>query len=363
MLGLTAFAQQSSLLFFSPLGGVLADKYSKKNILSITQALGAVIAFVTAALLFFDLLNATWLILLIFLSSIVLAIDYPNRQSFVVELVGKKHLSNAISLNAVMFNLSKTIGPLIAGIILTYFGARWCFLLNAISFLPIFLFFLLFKPRYIYQAPLSTKRIKFFVLLKIIWQNNIISTNLFAVAMAGVFLLPFQSLLPVYADKIFAGNPFDYSLLLGFFGAGCFLGAIHLVTDYHVVLAKKQQKIFIFQLLFCLSIVMLVLSNHWLQALLALSFGGFFMVSFMVSVNRTLQQVSDDLSRGRIISFYITLGQGLMPIGALVMGYLAEFWGLSPVLLLACLLNMLFLGFISYRFYKAPPVNYTSSQN
>ena len=241
MLGLTLFASQFPSFLFSLIGGVVSDRYNRFKVLLGTQVASMIQASILAILILAGH-YAVWEILaLSVLLGAINAFDVPARQSLVYEMIeDKKDLPNALALNSSMVNLSRLIGPAIAGFVLENFGDGICFLLNALSFIAVIASLLLMKlPRYIKQV--HTKNAygelrEGWVYLK---RSPSIAFVIMMLGLISLFVLPFGTLLPVYAKDIFKGTASTFGIIDSVIGLGAFSGAISWHRSGRAAILKK----------------------------------------------------------------------------------------------------------------------------
>ncbi|HEX9059424.1 MAG TPA: MFS transporter [Clostridia bacterium] len=327
LLSLIGALQFVPSLFFSLFAGVFVDRFSKKRILIFTQAGSLVITFMLALLVMTGTVRY-WHILA---SSIALGfvntLDTPARQSFVIELVGKKDLMNAVSLNSSVFNAARIIGSFIAGMIMGYFGIAFCFFANSISFGAVLISLLFVKPT---EAPILDKKtakvlpdvkegIKF-----ILKQDTLLYTVLL-MAVIGTFAMNLSVSVPLFAKDVLKLSEKGFGFLMSFTGIGSFLGAMMLA-----IMSKSGPQKFITNVMPLTIAVLLILAgftNSFIAAGLCLSLIGFCFVSFSSNANSTMQLNSKDEYRGRVMSVFSLVFMGTTPIGNLYTGILSERFG------------------------------------
>ena len=356
MLGVTLFATMFPSFIFSFIGGVVADRYNRYKVLLLTQIVSMVQAISLTVLIFFKHYSVWEIIALSVLLGIVNAFDVPARQSLVIEMVkDKKDLPNALALNSSMVNLSRLIGPGIAGLVIEAFGNDICFGLNAFSFLAVIVSLLMMKlPKYV--AKPKTKNIlgdlkEGFTYIK---NTPSISFVLAMLAAISLFVLPFSTLIPVYAKDIFHGTASTFGVIDSFIGLGAFSGAIFLASlkpgrDLRKILAINT---FIFG-------AGLLLFSHATLYPLALLFaviGAFGMMSQITLTNTIIQTTVDPAMRGRVISFYAMAFFGMQPVGGLLIGFASEHIGVQNTVMaegiIAVLIGLLHVRFLQRRKLK-----------
>ena len=232
MLGLTLFATMFPSFLFSFIGGVVSDRYNRYKVLLLTQVVSMIQAILLTALIFFKHYSVWEIIVLSVLLGIINAFDVPARQSLVYEMVdNKKDLPNALALNSSMVNLSRLIGPGIAGIIIEKFGDDICFGLNALSFVAVIVSLLLMKlPKYVSKPHTKNVLGELQEGFSYIKKTPEISFVLIMLGLISLFVLPFSTLIPVYAKDIFHGTASTFGIIDSVIGLGAFSGAIFLAS-------------------------------------------------------------------------------------------------------------------------------------
>jgi len=344
MLGVTLFASLFPSFLFSFIGGVVADRYNRFKLLLLTQAVSMIQAILLTALVFFQHYTVWEIIAISVLLGIVNAFDVPARQSLVYDMItDKENLPNALALNSSMVNLSRFIGPVVAGVVLEKFGSAVCFGLNAFSFLAVIISLLLMRLG-VYQPRKSNKNV--FGDLKegmsYIRKTPEIAFVLMMLALVSLVVLPFNSIMPAYAKDIFHGSASTFGVLNSAFGLGAFSGALFLAslkpdTNFRKVLAVNT---FVFG-------AGLVLFSHTTWYPLALAFAaisGFGMMSQITITNTIIQTTVDPSMRGRVISFYAMAFFGMQPFGGLIVGAVSQSIGVQYTVLAEGIIALLIGG-------------------
>lgn len=327
MLGLTNFVGQIPILFLAPFGGVWSDRLNRRRAMMLTQGLSLAQAALLAGLTFSGLVEVWHLLAAAAFLGIVNAFDTPLRQAFLLEMVGsREHLPNAIALNSAMMNGSRLVGPTLAGVVLAFAGEAWCFLLNAVSYLAVI-------------ASLAAMRLAAPVAARggHPWIAGLLEALRFAyhfapsrymlglVALFSFVAAPYASLMPVFARDVLGGDARTLGLLVGAAGAGAMVGVLHLAGRQSAAGLERL----IAAAAFCAGIGLILFSQSrtiWLS-LAALPLVGFGIITIAASVNTTLQLVAPDAMRGRLVSLHVTAFLGVMPVGSLAFGLLAEHFG------------------------------------
>ena len=365
MLGVTLFATMFPSFLFSFIGGVVADRYNRYKVLLLTQVVSMIQAVSLTALIFFKNYTVWEIIALSVVLGIVNAFDVPARQSLVIDMVAdKKDLPNALALNSSMVNLSRLIGPGIAGLIIETFGNDICFGLNALSFVAVIISLLLMKlPKYISKP--RTKNIlgelrEGFLYIK---RTPSISFVLIMLALISLFVLPFSTLIPVYAKDIFHGTASTFGVIDSFIGLGAFAGAIFLAS---LKPGRNLRKILaINTFVFGIGLVLFSYTTLYPLALFFAVIGAFGMMSQITITNTLIQTTVDPAMRGRVISFYAMAFFGMQPLGGLFIGFVSEHIGVKNTVLaegiIALLIGILHVRFLQRR--KVKKVNAVPSMD
>ncbi|NHA04324.1 MFS transporter [Mucilaginibacter sp. HC2] len=351
MLGLTLFASLFPSFLFSFLGGVVADRYNRYRLLLLTQAASMIQALLLTALVFWGHYVVWEIIALSAVLGFINAFDVPARQSLVYEMVDNKaDLPNALALNSSMVNLSRLIGPGIAGLVLEKFGDTVCFGANAFSFIAVIGSLLMMR----LPKTASKKHDKnIFSELKegFVYISNTPSIKSILIMLAAISLLvlPFSTLIPVYAKDIFKGTASTFGVLDSLIGLGAFSGAIYLASlkpghNLKKILAVNT-------LIFGAGLVIFSHMPSYPLALLFAAVTGFGMMS-QITISNTLIQttVAPDM-RGRVISFYAMAFFGMQPLGGLLVGSVSQWIGTADTVMLEGIVALI-IGFLHFRFLR-----------
>jgi MFS family permease len=326
LLGVVGFASGVPMLFLAPIGGALADRWNRRNILLITQSLFALSAFALAALTYAGAIRYEYIVALALLNGLVLTVDLPTRQSLVAHLVPRADLANGIALNAAAFHTARILGPAIGGLLLEWVGAAPCFLVNALSFSAILLALLSLRiqPSTDGRAPTgilqSLREGVAFVRarrgLMLLWLN---------VLVLSTFGLSYLVLLPVFAAEVLQVGKTGLGQLYTFAGVGSLAGLLltarlsgEVPRSWLVIGAANG---------FAWSVIGFALTTHSLVAKGLLMLAGMFGVMQLVSTNTALQTAAPDYLRGRVVSLHTWAINAPAPFASLLIGKLAQLWG------------------------------------
>ena len=322
-LGLIRFLHTVPVTILTLYAGVIADRYEKRRILIITQSASMVFAFVLAGLTFSGHVNIYHVGLMALLLGTAQAFDIPARQSFVVDMVGKKDLMNAIALNSTVFNGARVIGPAIGGVVLTVFSVATCFLVNAISFGAVILSYLCMRvPNSSAESENASVRAATSEAIKFVMGNSSIRSILILVAAVSLFATPYVVLMPIFAAEILGLEETGFGLLMAANGIGAFLGAVSLTTLGNY--PNKLRLVFTGIFGFVISLFIFGRSETIWLSTFTIGCAGWFMILFFSTANTLVQSLVPDHLRGRVMGIYSFCFIGLSPFGSLLAGAVAR---------------------------------------
>jgi len=326
LLGTVSAIGSLPLLLFSPFGGVLADRVDKRRLLLCTQSAAVVPPLILAALVHFGLIHVSHLAMLAFCMGLIASLDMPARQAFVIEMVGKEDLLNAIALNSSTFNAARVVGPSIGGLVLAAAGAPVCFLANGLSFLAVVGALALMRlPRRrnaTEPEPVIASILSGFRYLR---RNAMVAALVSLVAVTAIFGVSYRVLLVVFARDVMHGGPKTLGFLMSAVGTGALVGALGLAS-----LARARRRMQIaFLSNFGLAAALLGFSfTHGLSAgAVLLVLAGMMQAGFVPMANTIIQSSVPDEVRGRVMGVYAMCFAGMEPVGSFVAGSLAEKFG------------------------------------
>jgi MFS family permease len=333
MLGLTLFCSQFPSFLFSLIGGVVSDRYDRYKVLLATQIASMVQAVLLATLILFNRYEVWEILALSVVLGVINAFDVPARQSLVYDMVDdKNNLPNALALNSSMVNLSRLIGPAIAGLILEKFGDGACFVGNAASFIAVIGSLLMMRlPKYIKKPHPKSGFGELREGLSYIKRTPSIMFVLIMLALISLMVLPFSTLIPYYARDVFKGTATTFGVIDSFIGLGAFSGAIFLASQKTGANLKKI--LFINTLVFGAGLVLFSHEHNYWLALLFVTIAGFGMMSQITVSNTLIQTTVDQNMRGRVISFYAMAFFGMQPLGGLLVGSISKWVGTTNTML------------------------------
>jgi MFS family permease len=333
MLGVTLFASQFPSFLFSLMGGVVSDRYNRYRVLLTTQVASMIQATLLAILIFVNHYVVWEILSLSVLLGIINAFDVPARQSLVYEMVDDKNdLPNALALNSSMVNLSRLIGPAIAGIVLEKIGDGACFLLNAISFMAVITSLLLMRlPKYVKKEHKKNVFGELNEGFRYIKRTPSIRFVIIMLGLISLLVLPFSTLIPYYAKDVFKGTASTFGIIDSFIGLGAFSGAIFLASQKTG--ADLRKILFINTLVFGTGLILFSHEGNYPLALVFATVAGFGMMSQITVSNTIIQTTVAQNMRGRVISFYAMAFFGMQPLGGLLVGTISRWIGTTDTLM------------------------------
>jgi len=323
LLGAVGFAGQIPVFVLAPLGGALADRHNRHRIVIATQTSAMILALTLSFLTLTETVRVWHIALLGALLGVVNAFDVPARQSFLVEMVGREDLMNAIALNSSMFNGARVIGPAVAGLLVASIGEGWCFFANGASYLAVIAGLLMMRlgPR---RRPDRTDSPLANVLegFRYARRTAPVRTLLLLVGVVSLVGMPYTVLMPLFADAILRGGARGLGILMGATGVGALLGALTLAGRSGVrglgnLVAGAAAGFGATLMLFSFS------RWFWLSAVILVA-TGFCMMLQMACTNTLLQSMVPDRLRGRVMALYSMMFMGMAPFGALFAGLTAS---------------------------------------
>jgi len=326
LLGTVGFASQIPVFLVAPIGGIVADRVNRHRVVIATQTSSMILAFILALLTLTNRIQVWEIIVLAAGLGVVNAFDIPARQAFLIDMVGREDLMNAIALNSSMFNGARILGPAIAGILVAWVGEGWCFFVNAVSYIAVIVGLLLM--RIVHPANLSHEGSPIENILegfRFVRDAAPIRVILLLLGLVSLVGMPYSVLMPVFARQILHGGARELGILMGATGVGALLGALSLAAKVGV--RGLGRVIAICAGAFGVSLILFSLSRiFWLSVILLVPVG-FTMMVQMASSNTLVQSMSPDQLRGRVISVYSMMFMGMAPFGAFFAGAIAHHIG------------------------------------
>ncbi len=342
-LGLVAACGTFPILLFTLAGGIVADRFRKRNLLLITQALSIIPSVALAILTDIGIITVWQVALFAVVLGTVNAFDMPARQSFIVEMVGKENLTNAIALNSAAFHGARMVGPVIAGVTIAYAGLPACFYLNALSFVAVIISLSRIRARGKIRDKSSGMMKDLADGLLYIRRHSPVFQVIVLVAIFSLLGMPFITLLPIFAAEIFGQGPEGFGIMVGATGAGALLAALSLA--FREDIEDKTKFMAVSALCFSVLLFLFSFMKLFSIAIGILVFIGWSLVSFFAVANSHIQlSVPDDL-RGRAMSVYTFVFLGTAPIGNSIVGAAANEFGAAltvSAVAVVCLITALF---------------------
>jgi MFS family permease len=320
LLGTVAFAGQIPVFLLAPVGGMVADRWDRRSIVVATQSTSMILAGILAALTISGRVKVWEVIMLASFMGVVNAFDIPARQAFLVEMVGREDLMNAIALNSSMFNGARVIGPAIAGILVASIGEGWCFFANSVSYIAVIVGLLLMKisPRTIEVPKSALAHIA--EGFRFTRNTKPIFALLLLLGLVSLVAMPYSVLMPVFAARILHGNARTLGVLMGATGVGALTGALILASRTGL---KGLSKWVAFSCVgFGVALILFSMSHWYLISVVLLVPVGLFMMVQMASSNTLIQAMVPDRLRGRTMAVYSMMFMGMAPLGSLLAGAL-----------------------------------------
>lgn len=339
-LGLVTTMQFLPSMLFSLFGGAIADRLPKYRLILGTQVAALLQALVFGILAWSGVIQLWQVYLLALVLGMINAIDQPARQSFVVELVGRESVANAVALNSLLFNSARIVGPAMAGILIAQIGVAPIFILNALSFVAVLIGLLRMDRRSFRQTPLATNGSVLAGIaegLRYTWHTPTVLLVMIVMAFVGTFGYNFNVVLPLIARFVLNTDSVGFGALTSAVGVGSLAGALTIAYLGEVKTSRVLIGAAVFSLLLGASALVPVFALS-LVLLAALGFAG---IMFTTSANTMLQLTVPDVLRGRVMSLYWLLFAGSTPIGATLIGALARTIGVPQTLLICAALCLL----------------------
>ena len=326
LLGTVAFAGQIPVFFLAAIGGTVADRFDRRKIVIATQASSMVLAFILAMLTLTKRVQVWEVILLAALMGIVNSFDLPARQAFLVEMVGREDLTNAIALNSSMFNAARVIGPSIAGILVATVGEGWCFFANSVSYIAVIAGLLMMRVEHRPRKALEASPFEHIAEgFRYVRDTYPILALLLLAGLISLVAVPYAVLMPVFAKQILHGNATTLGVLMGATGIGALGGAIVLAA--RTSLKGLGRIVMLSCASFGISLILFSFSRWYVLSVILMLPLGFSVMLQMASSNTLIQTMVPDRLRGRTMAVYSMMFMGMAPIGALISGALADHIG------------------------------------
>jgi len=327
LVGLVLAVQFTPVLIGSQFGGIVADRYRKRSVLLATQALFTLPSF--ALFLVSNTGHAEyWMVLVAAAATGTINLfDVPARQAFVIEMVGRQDLMNAIALNSSVFNAAAIIGPSVAGVLIAAVGVPLCFLANSLSYLAAVVALLLMRGLPAAAPHRSDEPWRERIAQGVAYarQDPVVGTLLIAVAVFSLFAMNRLTLIPLFADQVLKVGAQGFGFLMASMGLGALVGALTLA--FSPTLGADPRRQFWMAGLWVAALLEFCISRNFLISLAALFVAGYCQISFVATANNRIQAATPDHLRGRVMALYGQALIGVGPLGSMQAGALATLFG------------------------------------
>lgn len=344
-LGIVSALQFLPILLFAPLGGAIADRFPKRNLVIFTQCVFGMLALTLGFLVLTDLVRLWMVYAIAFSLGLFAALDSPTRHTFISELVGEKGLKNAITLNSGIMNAARIVGPTIAGILIAEVGIASCFILNGLSFVAVIVMLLLMRKGELAVAEPESGKSRYFDGLRYIFSKPDLRLIFIMVAVIGTLAYEFQVSLPLLAKITFGGDARSYAALSSAFGLGAVIGGLLFAGK------KRVDRIGLVRLaaLFGICLLLVSVSPNHATAVVVMVAAGIFSIGFTSAGNTMMQLGSTPGMRGRVMAFWSMAMMGSTAIGGPIIGWIGEYVGPRYSLGLGGLVTILaaFYGYLT----------------
>jgi MFS family permease len=345
-LGIVVGLQFLPMLLFGPVGGLVADRVDKRHLLYFTQAAGGLLALVLGALVVSHRVELWQVYLLAALLGLVTVFDNPARQTFVMEMVGRDDLPNAVSLNTVVMNASRVVGPAIGGVVITVFGLGVCFFVNAVSYVAVLIGLSLMRSAELHPTEhVARARGQIRDGFRYVWRTPSLRNTLLAIAIIGIFAYNFTVTLALLAKVTFHGGAGTYSLLTSCMGIGAVVGGLLAAHRARPTPRLLQ----VLALVFGGLLAAVALAPTLLTASLLIVAMGAASIGFIATANATLQLNAEPAMRGRVMALYAMAFLGTTPIGAPLVGAIAQWTNPRISLLVGAIATIIAAGVLMWR--------------
>lgn len=324
-LGIVGALGSLPILLFSLPAGVIADRYSKQRVILVTQTLAALQALALALLIYLRVVQVWHVMVLAMMLGVINAFDMPTRQSMVMELVEREDIFNAVALNSSAFNSGRVIGPSVAGVLMAAAGLAGCFLINALSFLPLIVILATIRPRP--PRPEMTGSMIGHIKGGVRWvRGQPVAMALLALTgVSSLFAMPYATLMPLFARGVFHTGPQGYGFLMSAPALGSLLAALFMAKEGYRFRIGAITVLGSF--VFPVALVLLAAAPSYAVAVMFLFVVGLGMMSFNTTSNTMLQKDPPDELRGRVMGLRAFVFAGMAPLGNLQMGAAAQWLG------------------------------------
>jgi MFS family permease len=348
-LGLVGALQSLPVLLFSLFGGVFADRWPKRRVLLFTQSAAMIQALLLWALVASGTVQLWHIYVLAMLLGLTNSLDKPARAAFVIEMVGREDLPNAVALNSSLVQMARIVGPGIGGIIIAASSVTTLFLLNALSFLTVIAGLALIKSHELHAQALQRRGVGeeqstwqgLREGLHYVWQTPAVLLLILVVGLVLLFGANFNVVLPLFARDVLHVGAMGFGFLSAAIGVGSLLSALWLAWGNQ---QPTIRRVLLGMLVFSVLEAMFALSHIYLLSIALIASVGFTETAFAAQSMTMLQTLAPNHLRGRVLSVQILFFDGSVPLGYLLLGWLSGVYGASIALLICTLLSLLVAG-------------------
>jgi len=323
-LGIVTALQFLPMLLFGAWGGVLADRVDKRRLLFGTQIAAGLLALALGIVVTAGLAAVWNVYLFAFLLGFVNVVDNPARQTFVLEMVGRDQLQNAVSLNSVVMNSARVVGPAIGGILIDLFGVGPCFYINAASYIAVIVALRMMDPSKLHRLPtVARAKGQLRAGLRYAWGEPLVRVPLLMMAVIGTLAFNFQVVIALMTTKVFNAGAGGFGVLLAIMGAGAVLGGLSMATRRGVSYRRLLVLASIMGVMILFAAAAPTLGTEAV-AVFAMGASAF---AFIAVANTTIQLTARPDMRGRVMALYAIAFLGSTPIGGPLVGWISQQWG------------------------------------
>lgn len=334
LLGLVGVLQYLPVMVFSLFGGVLADRFPKRTLLLVTQSVALVQASIMWLLVVTGTVQIWHILLLVALLGITNALDTPTRQAFVGEMVGREDLPNAIALNSSLVNMARVLGPGLGGVLIAWLDVAPLFLLNTISFIAVIIGLVMIDQRTLHALPArrtDDKKLSTFQSLReglfYVWHMPTVLLVISVIGVIALFGINFNVMLPLFATDVFHAGPVGFGFISAAYGLGALFSALWVAWGNR---KPSLRSLLIAAFAFSGLEIAFALSPFYTLSFPLIASVGFAQIVMTATANTTIQTVTPNSLRGRVISVYLLVYAGGMPLGNLLAGGLTTLFG-API--------------------------------
>lgn len=361
LLGLVAAAASAPMLFFATWGGWVADRYPKRSVIVCTQISSMLLSLAMAVLVWLKVVQPWQIIALAVLGGITMAFDMPARQSFVIEMTSHEDLMNAISLNSSAFNSARIIGPSIAGLLMAHISIAACFLFDALSFIPVIAGLLLMRlpepeNRIGTSGGVFSQALEGF---RYVWSHRRVLTILSLFTVVGIFGWSYSVLMPAFAHDVLHLGASGYGLLLAGSGVGALAGALTVASAGHILPTRTMALGGVW--VFSTALVLFAFTRNLYVGTLLLAIVGFGIVLYFSTSNTVLQSIVPDEMRGRVMGIWALIFGGMIPLGSLEAGLMADWIGTPATMAIGAVICAL-AAFVTLHIIRKREAQASSAQ-